>query len=64
MPTSTLSRTCHCPSVSDAAFRAVVRDGAITSGLVHLRLGIGCPVCRPSVERRIREHSRPGGRFR
>jgi bacterioferritin-associated ferredoxin len=46
---STSHRHCHCPSVDSGELRRVVRDGAITVGIVRLRLGVGCERCGPEL---------------
>lgn len=49
---------CNCPSVDRSELRRVVRDGAITVGIVRLRLGVGCDRCGPELGREIARLSR------
>lgn len=49
---------CTCPAVDRSELRRVVRDGAITVGIVRLRLGVGCDRCGPALGKEIARLSR------
>lgn len=49
---------CNCPDVDRSELRRVVRDGAITLGIVRLRLGVGCERCGPELSKEIARLSR------
>jgi bacterioferritin-associated ferredoxin len=55
---TTEHHTCNCPNVDRSELRRVVRDGAITVGIVRLRLGVGCERCAPELSREIARLSR------
>jgi bacterioferritin-associated ferredoxin len=55
---TTQHRHCNCPDVDRHELRRVVRDGAITLGIVRLRLGVGCEQCGPELSREIARLSR------
>lgn len=54
----TSARSCNCPTVDRNELRRVVRDGAITVGIVRLRLGVGCDRCGPELSKEIARLSR------
>jgi hypothetical protein len=55
---TTHHHTCTCPTVDRGELRRVVRDGAITVGIVRLRLGVGCERCAPELSKEIARLSR------
>jgi bacterioferritin-associated ferredoxin len=55
---TTETSPCTCPTVDRSELRRVVRDGAITVGIVRLRLGVGCERCGPELSREIARLSR------
>jgi hypothetical protein len=50
--------SCNCPTIDRGELRRVVRDGAITVGIVRLRLGVGCERCAPALGKEIARLSR------
>jgi len=55
---TTEQHPCNCPNVDRSELRRVVRDGAITVGIVRLRLGVGCERCGPELSKEIARLSR------
>ena len=55
---TTFHPSCTCPTVDRSELRRVVRDGAITVGIVRLRLGVGCERCAPELSKEIARLSR------